>query len=301
MRPALPRRLALALRTIALTIQRWCVNREMLAVFCSLCVAILMAPSVSAQETTPTPQPTTSMSPQDLAKSVHNPFEDFIKVPIESESDFGIGAHHNVGASLNIEPVIPFRLTAGWDLIALPNFTLTYQPSPHEEYGLDDTQLSLFFTPHGIDKWLWGVGPIVQLPTATGTRLGTGRWSAGPTAAFIYSQGPWFNGVLAYQLMSFAGDQDRGSVNQTFIEPQISYNFESGWYVDTNPSITFDWTADTGTGWTLPVGADIGKAFSIGSQAMSLQLGSYDLAKRSDGDPQWLIRMQLTMLFPTGK
>jgi hypothetical protein len=30
-------------------------------------------------------------------------------------------------------------------------------------------------------------------------------------------------------------------------------------------------------------------------------VGAYELAKRPDDSPQWLIRLQLTALFPTGK
>jgi hypothetical protein len=105
-------------------------------------------------------------------------------------------------------------------------------------------------------------------------------------AALIYPNGPWFNSVLTYQLMSLAGNRARGSVNQTHVEPQVSYNFRSGWYVDCDPQMTFDWTADPATGWTILIGADVGEAFSVGSRAISLQLGAYDLAKRPDGAPQ---------------
>jgi len=207
---------------------------------------------------------------------VHNPFEDFVKVPFESTTGFNIGARHNAGESLNIEPLIPFRLSAEWDLFARPSLSVTYLPSPHEQFGLEDLQSSFFLTPHNANTWIWGVGPIVQLPTATSDGLGTGRGSAGPTAALIYSRGPWFNGVLAYQLMSFAGDRARGSVNQTYVEPEVSYNFESGWYVDCDPAMTFDWTADAANGWTIPIGADVGKAFNVGAHAMSFQVGAYD-------------------------
>jgi hypothetical protein len=100
--------------------------------------------------------------------------------------------------------------------------------------------------------------------------------------------------------MSFAGNRDRGSVNQTYVEPQISYNFESGWYVDCDPAITFDWTADETDGWTLPMGTDVGKAFTFGAQDMSFQLGAYDLLKRPAGSPQWIARVSVTLLFPTG-
>ncbi len=239
-----------------------------------------------------------SLSPQELAKSVHNPFEDFIKIPLEEATGFNTGPRHNVGEALNVEPVVPLRLTPDWDMILLPNLTIAYAPSPHELYGLEDLQTSFFLTPHGVNKWLWGIGPIFQFPTATARDLGSGRWSAGPTAALIYSRGPWFNGVLAYQLMSFAGNRERGSVNQTFIEPQISYNFESGWSVDSNPSITFDWTADSADGWTLPAGADIGKAFKLAERPMSLQVGAYDFVKHPKGAPQWMLRLQLTIMLP---
>ncbi len=89
-------------------------------------------------------------------------------------------------------------------------------------------------------------------------------------------------------------------MNQTYIEPEVSYNFESGWYVDCDPSITFDWTADAANGWTIPMGADIGKALTIGSHSLSLQGGAYDLLKRPDGAPQWIMRVSVTFLFPTG-
>ena len=99
--------------------------------------------------------------------------------------------------------------------------------------------------------------------------------------------------------MSFAGNRDRGSVNHTCLEPEINYNFDSGWYVDLDPPIIFDWTADAANGWSLPMGADVGKAFYLGSQSMSLQIETYDLIERPDGAPQWIIRVHLTLLFPS--
>jgi hypothetical protein len=261
--------------------------------------AVFAAP-VEAQQTKST-QTAESITPQDLAKIVHNPFEDFVKVQVQPTTGFSIGPHHNAGESLNIQPLIPFSLNARWDLMVRPSLSVTYSPSPHEQFGLGDLQSSFFLTPHGANVWIWGIGPIFQLPTATSDALGTGRWSAGPTAALVYSKGPWFNGVLTYQLMSFGGNRARGSVNQTYVEPQVSYNFESGWYVDCDPAMTFDWTADAANGWTIPVGADVGDAFNVGADGLSIQLGAYDLVERPSGAPQWIIRLQLTVLFPTGR
>ncbi len=238
------------------------------------------------------------MSAQELAISVHNPFEDFVKVPIQSTTGFQLGPHHKVGDSVNIEPLVPFSLNADWDLFARPSLTFTYAPTPHEQSGLEDFETSFFLTPAKNSTWIWGLGPIFDFPTASSSELGSGRWSAGPTAALVYSEGPWLNAILTDQLLSFAGNRERGSVNQTYIEPMISYNLESGWYADVDPAITYDWTADTANAWTIPMGADIGKAFKMGSQDLSLQVGAYDFLKRPDGAPQWIARVSVTFLFP---
>jgi len=48
------------------------------------------------------------------------------------------------------------------------------------------------------------------------------------------------------------------------------------------------------------MGADVGKAFKWGSQSLSIQIGAYDLLKRPDGSPQWIMRMSVTFLFAAG-
>jgi len=240
--------------------------------------------------------PTTAA--QALAKEALNPFAEFVKLPIQLTTGFGVGPRHHTSQSINIQPEVPVSLTADWDLIFRPSVTTTYLPSPAAEFGLDDVQLSLFLTPAGATRWIWGIGPIVQAPTATTDQLGTGRWSAWPTGALVYSNGPWLAAVLTYHLASFAGDRHRGSVNLTYIEPEVSYSFASGWYVQCDPALTYDWTASVDA-WTIPMGADIGNALTIGGQAMSFQLGAYDFLKRPNGEAGWLMRAQVTLLFPT--
>jgi len=262
-------------------------------------VLLLLHTSLASAQQTPSASPTT-LSAQDLAKSTHNPFQDFVKIPILEETGFRIGPKHNAGESVNLEPLIPIRLNPEWVLIVQPSQSITYLPSPHEQFGLNDLQSSFYLTPSSASEWIWGVGPIFEFPTATGKQIGTGRWSAGPTGAFVYSNGPWFGGILSYHLMSFAGNRKRGSVNYTYIEAQVSYNFESVWYVQTDPQMSDDWTAHMSDAWTIPIGADVGKAFNIGPQAVSLQVGSYDFLKHPEGGAEWIIRAQFTLLFPTG-
>ena len=259
-----------------------------------LIIAVVAVPSHAQQAPTP------SLTNQQLAISVHNPFEDFVKVPIQSTTGFQLGRSGKAGDAVNIEPLFPFSLNDDWDLMARPSLTVAYSPTPHEQSGLEDLQTSFFLTPHKESTWIWGAGPIFQFPTASSSELGTGRWSAGPTAALVYTKGPWFGGILTYHLMSFAGTHARGSVAQTYIEPQISYNLESGWYADIDPQMTYDWTANTANAWLIPMGADVGRAFNIGTQNISLQVGAYDLVKRPDGAPRCIMRVSVTFLFPAG-
>jgi len=273
------------------------VKRETTAIAISLTVSAMFALSGYCQQTPP-PASTNSQSLQDLAKDALNPFADSIKVPIQLTAGFGVGPRHNVGETLNVQPAISWSLNSDWDLIVRPNANLTYAPGPNAQFGLQDLQASFFLTPSKTSDWIWGIGPIFQVPSATSSRLGSGRWSAGPTAALVYSDGPWFNAILTYQLMSFAGNRNRGSVNQTYIETLISYNFESGWTVQCDPQMTFNWTANSANGWTIPMGADIGRTFQVGKRTISWQVGAYDYLKDSSGAPEWMVRAQLTLLFP---
>lgn len=181
-----------------------------------------------------------TMTAQDLAKEALNPFAASIKLPIESVTGFRVGPRGNTGESVNFEPLFPFAVTPAWNVIVEPLLAMTSLPSPDATTGFDDMQTSVFLTPTRTGRWVSGLGPIVQMPTASDEQLGTGKWSAGPTGAVIYSNGPWLNGVLASHLVSFAGSRHRAKVNLTSIEPQLSYTFENGWSMQTSPTITYD-------------------------------------------------------------
>jgi len=234
---------------------------------------------------------------EDIAKDVLNPFSTSVKLTLQSMTGFRIGPRQAVGENLAFQPVVPVPAGEDWTVIVQPLLAGEYLPSPGAVTGLQDFQTSVFLTPAQTGAWVWGAGPILQFPSATDDALGTGKWSGGPTGAVIYSAGPWVNGVLVSHLASFAGDAHRTSVNLTSIEAQLSYTFDSGWYVQSNPTLSYDWQ---GRAWTIPVGADVGTAFSIGIQAMTVQLGAYDLVARPAGDPSWVLRAEATLVFPVG-
>lgn len=235
----------------------------------------------------------------DLARKTQNPISDLISVPIQTNINFGYGPQDNTQVIINIQPVIPFRLGPGWNLISRTIIPLIDQPIPDRKFGLGDIQLSLFASPSKPGKFIWGAGPILQFPTATGDQLGSGKWSGGPTVVGLYMTGPWVVGVLANNLWSFAGESGRESVNQFLAQPFINYNLPQGWYIGSSPIITANWKADkAGDVWTVPFGTVVGKIIRIGKLPLNVQAaGFYNVVKPTVG-PDWTLRLQVQFLFP---
>jgi len=92
-------------------------RKPCLVVGIALALGMLLPGWARAQQAAPPTNPT----PIELAKSVHNPFEDFVKMPIQATTGFNLGNHHDAGEAVNIEPLIPVRLTAQWDLLVRPS------------------------------------------------------------------------------------------------------------------------------------------------------------------------------------
>ena len=164
----------------------------------------------------------------ELAKKTQNPVADLISVPFQNNINFGVGPDDDVQYILNIQPVIPFKLTEDWNLISRTIMPLIYQPElapgVGDVFGLGDIQQSLFLSPAKPGKLIWGVGPILQFPSATDDSLGQGKWGAGPSAVALTVHGPWVLGALINNVWSFAGDSDRKDVNQMLLQPFVNYN-----------------------------------------------------------------------------
>jgi hypothetical protein len=236
----------------------------------------------------------------ELAKKVQNPVADLISVPLQSNFNFGTGEKEAMVYVLNIQPVIPIKLTEDWNLITRTIMPVVYQPSlfPGSEsaWGLGDLNPTLFLSPAKPGALIWGVGPTFTFPTATDPKLGSGKWSAGPAAVALTMQGPWVLGALANQQWSFAGWGDR-DVSQLLIQPFINYNLPDGWYLTSSPIITANWKADSGDKWTVPVGAGVGKLFRLGKLPVNIQLQAlYNVEKPKDAS-DWQLRFQVQFLF----
>ena len=247
----------------------------------------------------------------DLRSKVQNPISSMISVPLKFTADFG--APDGSAYFFNVNPVVP--LTFGkWNFInraIIPAIVSVDgeiagtpgipegKSSNERKTGLGDINYSLFVSPADATKFIWGIGPSVNLPTAKTDALGSGKWSAGPTGVLLIQPGWGTYGGLVRQLWSFAGDSDRADVNQTLIEPFLNYNLPQGWYLIADPIITANWGAKkSGDRWTVPLGGGVGKLFKIGNQPINSRIEAYYNIEKPDAGPDWQTVFTFQFLFP---
>jgi hypothetical protein len=226
-------------------------------------------------------------------------------VPFQNNFNFGAGAKEETIYVLNVQPVIPIKLTSEWNLITRTIVPIINQPSlfpgpgrmAESAFGLGDINPSLFLSPAKPGALIWGVGPTFTFPTATEAQLGTGKYSLGPAAVALTIQGPWVFGALVNQQWSYAGWGDN-DVSAMLIQPFINYNIGDGWYLSSAPIITADWEATSGNTWTVPVGGGVGKLFRLGKLPINMQLQAYSNVEQPDFGPDWQLRFQIQFLLP---
>ena len=247
---------------------------------------------------------------EDLRAAVQNPVGAMYSLPLKLTMDFG--APDGSAYFFNINPVIP--VTVGdWNLInrALIPAVVSVDgfiqgtpgipegfPSKDRKTGLGDINYSLFFSPAKPSGFIWGLGPSINLPTASKDQLGSGKWSAGPTGVLLIQPKWGTYGGLVRQLWSFAGDDDRPSVNQMLIEPFINYNLDGGWYLISDMILTANWNASSSQRWTVPLGGGAGKLFKIGNQPINSRLEAYYNIVTPDAGPDWQVVFTFQFLFP---
>lgn len=232
-----------------------------------------------------------------LAKAAQNPIANLISLPLQNNTDFGIGPTDATKNTLNIQPVWPFSVGENVNLITRTILPVVYEeeivPGTGSESGLGDTTFTGFFSPKDSGELTWGVGPVVLLPTATDDRLGAGEAGLGVSAIALGMPGNWVVGGLISNVWSF-----EGSVNLMTIQPIINYNLARGWYLVSAPIITANWEADSGDTWAVPLGGGIGKIVRFGNLPVNINLQAYDYVESSTLGPDWQMRFQMQFLFP---
>jgi len=256
--------------------------------------------------------PEAASNAEELRKQSQNPIASLISVPIQENWNFGIGPANRVQNVLNIQPVIPFSVSAKWNLITRWITPIIFQPLPVAQppgppeqqtgvYGLGDINPSFLFSPKK-SKVTWGVGPTFVFPTATNTTyLGQGKLSMGPSIVALIQPSHFTIGMLTNNYWSVAGHSDlnKPAVNQFLLQYFINYNMKKGWYLKTAPINTANWRAiGNNNTWTVPLGGGFGRIMKLGFQPVNVSAEFYGNVKYPTGTSPWTMRLSFVLLFP---
>jgi hypothetical protein len=265
--------------------------------------SVAIWPSTKLGESESGQQAKTPRDSSELAKQLSNPVASLISFPLQSNVDFHMGTGSGWRYTLNVQPVIPIALGPKWNMISRTIIPIIHQgnvTAPHSsENGLGDTVQSLFFSPNKVEPFIWAVGPVALLPTATNGALGQGKWGLGPTALVLkQTEGGWTYGMLANHVWSVGGQSSRKSVSATFVQPFLAYNTKDGWTYNLNTESTYDWKSKR---WAVPIHFTISKLVLFGKQPVSFGAGLRCWATTPKGGAEGCgLRIIVTALFPKG-
>lgn len=265
------------------------------ATLLSASLAVLPAGRGMAQDAAP-------LGAEDLARQLSNPVASLVSLPFQMNWEQGVGPGEDTRTVLNIQPVMPFTLSPGTNLIARVIAPVASQPpqSPGSAttFGLSDLLVSGFFSPSKPSALIWGVGPALSLPSTSDPTLGSGKWAAGPTFVVLRQDGPWTIGALANHLWSYAGDSDRADVNQIFLQPFLALGAGHGVTLTLNSEATANWEAPDGEEWSVPLNLVASKVVRLGHRPISVGAGGGYYVEGPEAGPEWKVRTVFTLLFP---
>jgi hypothetical protein len=237
----------------------------------------------------------------ELAKQLSNPLASLVSVPFQFNWARPVGPNDDTRLILNIQPVMPFDVSENWNLITRMIVPFVGQPPLVEggvaASGISDVLTSFFLSPKSTTPFIWGVGPVVSIPSTSEPTLGTGKWLAGPTAVVLKQSGGITYGALFNQLWSVGGATDRADVSQFFLQPFFAYTTARALTFSINSESIANWKADTDK-WTVPINFFVSKVATFGPVPASYQIGFGVYAAKPEIAPDWQLRTTITLLLP---
>jgi hypothetical protein len=238
-------------------------------------------------------------SAQELADKLANPVASLISVPLQNNLSYGIGPFNGSKYTVNIQPVIPFKLSENLNLITRYIVPIVDQrditgENTHQ-FGLSDATVTAFLAPKtkGI---ILGFGPAFLVPTATDKFLGTEKFGVGPSVLLMHQGKGLSIGFLANQIWSVAGNKDRADFNSFYTQIFLSHSYKSGASLGVNAEITQNWEGNT---TMISLNPSIGAVTKLGSQVVQFAvMPLIPIVGPSESKPDWGLRAVVAFVFP---
>lgn len=242
----------------------------------------------------------------ELAKAALNPVAAMYSLPVQYNWDQKLGpTGEGMHSVTNIQPVLPFTLNDDWNLISRTILPLIDQhglapDGAADKSGVGDITQSFFFSPRRPTDsgWILGAGPALLIPTGSDVLLSSEQWGLGPTAVALKQSNGWTRGILANHIWGLDGSppDDKDKVNQTFLQPFLSYTTRMLTTYGVNTESIYDWQSKK---WSVPINLTVTQLLKIGGQPLTIQAGPrYWIDSPEDGAEGWGFRAAVTLLFP---
>ncbi len=242
-----------------------------------------------------------AQSADELAKKLSNPVANLISVPFQYNYNDGFLNGTANQSYINIQPVIPISISPDWNVISRTILPVVHQdgflPGGESQTGLGNITQSFFFSPKNPTKngLIWGVGPVLQIPTAT-DGIANNQWGAGITGVALKQSNGWTYGILANNVWSISGGDKFGNTNAAFLQPFLSYTTKKATTFGINTESTYDWENEE---WSVPINFTVGQIIKIGGKPVQITGGVRYWADTPEGGPDgWGARLVVTYLFP---
>lgn len=142
------------------------------------------------------------------------------------------------------------------------------------------------------------VGIANVLPTSDDQSARRGHWLIGPELALGQVTSWGLFGARAKHLTSIDGTGEQEvdyDTNETTLELFFAYGLGSGWQIESNPVILYDWEGVSGNEWNIPVALGVSKTMMLGNTPMKLGLEIQKFIVSTDRfGPDWQIILNLT-------
>lgn len=238
-------------------------------------------------------------SAQELADKLANPVASLISVPLQNNLNYGIGPYNGVKYTINIQPVVPFKLSDNLNLITRYILPVVDQRNitglNTHEFGLSDATVTAFFAPKS-KKLIYGIGPAFLVPTATEKFLGTEKFGVGPSVLVMHQGKGLSVGFIANQIWSVAGANDRADFNSFYTQIFLSHSYKSGASWGVNAEITQNWEGNT---TLISLNPTMGGITKFGDQVVQFSVQPLiPIVGHESIRPDWGLRAVIAFVFP---
>ncbi len=162
------------------------------------------------------------------------------------------------------QPIGRVLFRASLPIATVPGASATADP----ESGIGDLNAFATYLAISSPQTSLGIGPIITIPTASNSALGSGKWQGGAAIIAFHVVSPQLQigGLVTYQA-SFAGDENRPNTSILATQPFAMFQLGGGTYLRSTGIWLFD--LENGT-FNMPYGLGIGQVIKSGKMMYNI-------------------------------